>query len=266
MADEAIELMRNPNERGGHLQPVPFPACGGGTANVICVTISGDLHGSRDVPAFKGRWERYTSNTPWVETGAPERTWAALLREYDGAVGFELSWQAADGCIVETSFGKKGIAARRRRPAATRPRQAGHQAPPADRGAGHPGRARRHGANRHHMIRLAALPDGTVVERPRPRRRTWPWTAASPTTPTGTRRRRGARRRTSRPRRARPRRCRRRATPAATRRGAGSSRWFNRCRRLTRTEKRAHHDLGFGHVAATLIVSREVGHARPLSG
>jgi transposase len=43
--------------------------------------------------------------------------------------------------------------------------------------------------------------------------------------------------------------------------------WFNRFRRLlTRTEKRAHHYLGFVQVAAVLIIYRKVRHARLLSG
>jgi transposase len=43
--------------------------------------------------------------------------------------------------------------------------------------------------------------------------------------------------------------------------------WCNRCRRLlTRTEKQARHYLGFSHLAAILIVSRNVRHARLLSG
>ncbi len=43
--------------------------------------------------------------------------------------------------------------------------------------------------------------------------------------------------------------------------------WFNRFRRLlTRSEKRASHYLGFVHLAAVLIISRKVRHARSLSG
>ena len=43
--------------------------------------------------------------------------------------------------------------------------------------------------------------------------------------------------------------------------------WFNRFRRLlTRTEKQASHYLGFGQLAAILIVYRKVRHARLLSG
>jgi transposase len=57
----------------------------------------------------------------WVESGALERAWAALLREYDGEVGLDWSWQAADGCIVKAPFGKKGGLARRRPRDATPP-------------------------------------------------------------------------------------------------------------------------------------------------
>ncbi len=62
--------------------------------------------------------ERFTE---WVTTGALERAWAVLLHEYDGTVGLEWNWQAADGCLLKAPFGKKGALARRRPQAATRP-------------------------------------------------------------------------------------------------------------------------------------------------
>ena len=71
--------------------------------------------------------ERFTE---WVETGALERAWAMLLREYDGEIGLDWSWQAADGCIVKAPFGKKGGPARRRPRGATPP-TAGNPAPSA---------------------------------------------------------------------------------------------------------------------------------------
>src|SRR5262245_46066373 len=49
--------------------------------------------------------ERFTE---WVDSGALERAWAILLREYDGAIGLDWDWQAADGCLVKAPFGKKG--------------------------------------------------------------------------------------------------------------------------------------------------------------
>lgn len=55
--------------------------------------------------------ERFTE---WIETGALERAWAVLLREYDAKIGLDWSWQAADGCIVKAPFGKKGVLGRRR--------------------------------------------------------------------------------------------------------------------------------------------------------
>jgi len=57
----------------------------------------------------------------WVASGALERAWAVLLRAYDGEVGLDWDWQAADGCIVKAPFGKKGGPARRRPRAATPP-------------------------------------------------------------------------------------------------------------------------------------------------
>jgi putative transposase len=57
----------------------------------------------------------------WVEQGCLARAWALLLARYDGEVGLQWEWQAADGCIVKAPLGKKGIPARRRRRGRTRP-------------------------------------------------------------------------------------------------------------------------------------------------
>ena len=57
----------------------------------------------------------------WVEHGCFERAWARLLEVYDGAVGLDWQWQAADECLVKAPLGKKGGPARRRRPGRTRP-------------------------------------------------------------------------------------------------------------------------------------------------
>jgi len=57
----------------------------------------------------------------WIATGALARAWAVLLREYDGAIGLDWTWQAADGCIVKAPFGKKGALARRTPRAPTPP-------------------------------------------------------------------------------------------------------------------------------------------------
>ena len=62
--------------------------------------------------------ERFTE---WVGTGALERAWAVLLREYDDEVGLDWTWQAADGCTVKAPFGKKGGPAKRRPRGATPP-------------------------------------------------------------------------------------------------------------------------------------------------
>jgi transposase len=57
----------------------------------------------------------------WVASGALERAWGVLLQTYDGELGLDWSWQAADGCIVKAPFGKKGVLARRKRQGATPP-------------------------------------------------------------------------------------------------------------------------------------------------
>ena len=62
--------------------------------------------------------ERFTE---WIETDALERAWAVLLRAYDGDIGLDWTWQAADGCIVKAPFGKKGVLARRTPRGATPP-------------------------------------------------------------------------------------------------------------------------------------------------
>ena len=121
------------------------------------------------------------------------------------------------------------------------------------------------------MTQLAALLDGTVIEPAPTSRPTWPWTAATTTTPAGTAA--AARGYTAHippkasaatplpppghPDRHPPRRW---VVEVA-------HSWFNRFRRLlTRTEKQASHYLGFSHIAAVLIIYRKVRHARSLSG
>jgi putative transposase len=59
--------------------------------------------------------------TEWVAFGCLDAAWALLLARYDGAIGLQWEWQAADGCIVKAPLGKKGAPAKRRRRAATRP-------------------------------------------------------------------------------------------------------------------------------------------------
>ena len=57
----------------------------------------------------------------WVAHGCFARAWALLLRRYDGEVGLDWPWQAADGCLVNAPLGKQGALGRRRRPGRTRP-------------------------------------------------------------------------------------------------------------------------------------------------
>jgi putative transposase len=57
----------------------------------------------------------------WVEHGCLAHAWTRLLAVYDGAVGLDWQWQAADGCLVKAPLGKKGPPVRRRRPARTPP-------------------------------------------------------------------------------------------------------------------------------------------------
>ena len=57
----------------------------------------------------------------WVEYANFGAAWARFLEAYDGEVGIEWQWQAADGCIVKAPLGKKGAPVRRRRPGRTRP-------------------------------------------------------------------------------------------------------------------------------------------------
>jgi transposase len=62
--------------------------------------------------------ERFTE---WTTSGALERAWAALLRTYDGEIGLDWTWLAADGCRVKAPFGTKGERARRKPRGATPP-------------------------------------------------------------------------------------------------------------------------------------------------
>jgi putative transposase len=65
-------------------------------------------------PEFGPKSTVHERFSEWIATGALERAWAALLRAYDGEIGLDWRWQAADGCIVKAPFGKKGALARRK--------------------------------------------------------------------------------------------------------------------------------------------------------
>lgn len=80
--------------------------------------------------AFGPRSTVHERFSEWVESGALERAWAVLLREYDAEIGLDWSWQAADGCLVKAPFGKKGGLARSTPPGATPP-TGGNPAPNA---------------------------------------------------------------------------------------------------------------------------------------
>ena len=76
---------------------------------------------SRLPPEFGPKSTVHERFSEWAASGALERAWAILVREYDGALGLDWTWLAADGCIVKAPFGKRGPLARRRPSAATRP-------------------------------------------------------------------------------------------------------------------------------------------------
>jgi putative transposase len=63
----------------------------------------------------------------WVKAGVFERLWAAGVLEYDALKGIEWEWQALDGAMTKAPLGGK-----RHRSQPHRPRQAGHEAQPAD--------------------------------------------------------------------------------------------------------------------------------------
>lgn len=76
---------------------------------------------SRLPPEFGPKSTVHERFSEWAASGALERAWAILVRAYDGALGLDWAWLAADGCIVKAPFGKRGAPARRRPSAATRP-------------------------------------------------------------------------------------------------------------------------------------------------
>jgi transposase len=57
----------------------------------------------------------------WVERDVFAQLWAVLLAAYDGQVGIDWQWQAADGCLVKAPLGKRGLSARRKRRGAIPP-------------------------------------------------------------------------------------------------------------------------------------------------
>lgn len=216
----------------------------------------------------------------WIAHGCFDAAWARRLVVHDGAVGIDGQWRAADECIVKAPLGNKG--GRRDGGDRAQPRRAGQvrlQTAPADRGAGRPhrrcavgGQPHRHEeagrpAGRHRgrgataaagrgrgaggrelclargyaddECRAAAAERGDRAHIPPARRQ------GHPLPPPG------------HPDRHPPRR---RVVEVA-------HSWFDRFRHLLiRWDKRADHYLAYVHLAACLIVYREIRHARTLSG
>ena len=67
--------------------------------------------------AFGAKSTVHARFSEWVTHGCFQHAWAVLLERYDGEVGLDWQWQAADGCLVTAPLGKQGALARRRRPA-----------------------------------------------------------------------------------------------------------------------------------------------------
>ena len=57
----------------------------------------------------------------WVAHASFAAAWTRFLAAYDGEVGLEWAWQAADGCLVKAPLGKRGRTGRPRRPGPTPP-------------------------------------------------------------------------------------------------------------------------------------------------
>ncbi len=57
----------------------------------------------------------------WIAYSKLEAAWALLLQEYDGEVGLQLEWQAADGCLIKAPGQKRGSRERRKPRDATPP-------------------------------------------------------------------------------------------------------------------------------------------------
>jgi transposase len=81
-------------------------------------------------PAFGPTSTCHARFQEWVASGAFAQAWALLLSDYDGLVGVELTWQAADGCLTKAPLGKKGGLARRS-PGAAPPPTGARPAPSA---------------------------------------------------------------------------------------------------------------------------------------
>ncbi|MFC3860893.1 transposase [Deinococcus antarcticus] len=57
----------------------------------------------------------------WATEGHLQVAWSILLTEYDELIGIDWEWQSTDGCIIKAPLGKRGLAVKRKRPAATPP-------------------------------------------------------------------------------------------------------------------------------------------------
>ena len=212
----------------------------------------------------------------WVEHGNFEAAWARFLAADDGEGGLDREWQAADGCLLKAPRGNKGGPARRRRPGATPPtggkcgtkrhlltdgrgRAAGGG---PQRGQSHRHEAAGRAARRPALRSPAAAGEARhlCLDRGDDDDQCREVAAARGDTPhIPPKRERGAAA------------ARRRATPTATRPGAGWSRSGTAGSTASAAcssagSKHAANYLAFVQLAAILIIYRKLRHARSLSG
>jgi transposase len=73
----------------------------------------------------------------WTEAGVFHELWRQGLAEYDRLVGIDWAWLSMDGAMTKAPLGGE-----KNRTQSHGPREAGHEAQPAHRGGGYPGRPR----------------------------------------------------------------------------------------------------------------------------
>jgi len=110
---------------------------------IFFVLRTGSQWGALSATGICSKSSAHRRFTEWVEAGVFHEFWRQGLLSYDGLVGIDWEWLAADGAMTKAPLGGE-----KNRPQPDRPGQAGDQALGGDRRPWGPRRLRRGGRQR----------------------------------------------------------------------------------------------------------------------
>ena len=125
---------RKPHPLGGHNPRVPDRAAMDAILFVLRTGCQWNALNGTGLCSSSSAHRRFQE---WTTAGVFRTLWRRALQRYDREDGLDWRWLAMDGAMTKAPLGGE-----KNRPQPHGPRQRRHQTQSADRGGGHPGRAR----------------------------------------------------------------------------------------------------------------------------